>query len=458
MYFCAFAEDKDGSAILILMDSSGSMKKTDPQNYRKPAARLFVSLLRENNRVGIVSFGDSAKELIPLTQNSRTNQNKIFNVISRVSSNEFSTNITDAVKKGFDILRSSPEKNRILLLMSDGKLALGSEEKDDEALEELTNLLPELREAGIRLYSIAFTDMSDAALLENMAKETGGFFRLAREDKDLHVIFASIFEKLKSPDTIPLEGDVFNIDRDINEVILIITKKNGATSALIDPSNKKYMPKKHSANMQWFESDIFDMITVNKPTVGKWKVKLTSNEGNKIFVITNLNLKSSFDKSFVKRGDRIQVEVWLEREGGVLKEKDVIEQISFFGEVVVPDGKGTKVNLIAASGNEEGKYQGDYIVANTGEHSLKIAAEGKTFKREKVFQFMAAEPPPPQPAATKKAAESSMRGKDTPKTASWVSVFIKLGLINISLLIIAGIIYITRKKFLNKTKKERVVG
>src|SRR5512135_3111867 len=66
--------EDQGSDIVLLMDSSGSMKKTDPGNYRKDAARLFISLLGADDKIGIVSFGDSAKTLIPLTVNSRNNR------------------------------------------------------------------------------------------------------------------------------------------------------------------------------------------------------------------------------------------------------------------------------------------------------------------------------------------------------------------------------------------------
>jgi hypothetical protein len=62
-------------------------------------------------------------------------------------------------------------------MMSDGKLALGSPEKDDDATAALARLLPELAKADIRLYSVALTEESDSALLERLAKETKGFFR-----------------------------------------------------------------------------------------------------------------------------------------------------------------------------------------------------------------------------------------------------------------------------------------
>lgn len=214
-------QEDQGFDIVLLMDSSGSMKKTDPRNYRKDAARLFISLLAAGDNVGVIGFGDSPKTLIPLMPNAPKNRAALFSAVNKITSKEFSTDITAAVKKGLEELQSSKRKNRALILMSDGKLALGDPKKDEAALEELMKLLPELKKAGIKIYSIAFSELSDPKLLGDMAEKTGGFFRYAATDKDIHIMFASIFEKIKSPDSVALEGDTFAIDKDVEEAVLV---------------------------------------------------------------------------------------------------------------------------------------------------------------------------------------------------------------------------------------------
>ncbi len=436
--------NKEGFDIIVLMDCSGSMKKTDPESYRKPAARLFISLLGKDDRIGIIGFGDSAKVLAPLTENTKKSRESLFGAINKITSKEFSTNITDAVKKGFDELKASGRKNRILILMSDGKLALGSKERDEAALAELSKLLPEVAKSGIRLYSIAFTEMSDMKLLEDMAKATGGFFRLAKADKDLHVIFASIFEKIKSPDTIPLEDDAFNIDKDISEAILLITKQPGTSTTLIDPTKVKHTPTKYGKNIQWYETKAFDMITIKEPAVGKWKVKLSTKEGNKVFVITDLGLKTSFDRNFVNKGDSIKIDAWLQREGDIITEKDFLEQVLFSAEATAPDGKVTKLDLLDSgkSGDDkqgDGKYSAIFAVNTAGEYSIKIVAEGKTFKRERVLQFKAAE------ATLQNIEKKASAKKDGTKKADWNSVLMKFGIINLSLASAVAIILLIKK-------------
>jgi Mg-chelatase subunit ChlD len=60
----AFPQSLDrGSDVVLLIDSSGSMKRTDPFNFRKNAAKLFISLLGTDDRVAVMSFGDAATML-----------------------------------------------------------------------------------------------------------------------------------------------------------------------------------------------------------------------------------------------------------------------------------------------------------------------------------------------------------------------------------------------------------
>ena len=448
------SEQSKGADIMLLIDSSGSMRKTDPKNSRKTAAKLFVSLLGSDDRVGIVSFGDSAKLLLPLTRDSKQNYGRFVTAINKISSREYSTNIYEGVKKGFDELKTSGSNKKVLLLLSDGKLTLGSKEKEAEALGSLSALLPELSKSGITLSTIAFSDQADAKFLQDLASAGGGFFKLALNDRDIHDIFALMFEKIKSPDEVPFDGDSFGIDKNIKEAIVFISKKAGTMTTLVEPSGKKNTPAKYGQNIQWYETKLFDLITIREPLPGKWKVNLTTKEGNKVFVITNLGLKSSFNSNFVNKNEKVKGDVWLERDGAILKEKDLLDQIALSGELAGPDGKSSKVEL-RGSGQADGVFSFEFVVPQTGDYSLRLLAEGKTFKRTKVIQFRVVEP-----AAASPAAEKNLPGPESnKKTASpgnaWGPALVKFGIINAVLLAAAGIIFGIRK--INAGLKDRKI-
>jgi Mg-chelatase subunit ChlD/flagellar biosynthesis regulator FlaF len=438
--------EEKGADIVLLIDSSGSMKKTDPRDYRKDAARLFISLLGAEDSVGVVSFGDSARQLIPLTPNSPKNRPLLFGATKKISSKEYSTDITGALKKGVDELESSEKKNRALILMSDGKLALGDPKKDEDSNAELIRMLPEIRKAGIKVYSIAFSELSDPKLLGDISEKTGGLFRYAKTDRDIHIMFAAIFEKIKSPDSVALKGDTFEIDTDIREAVLLITKRPGTLTGLFDPSGKKNLQKKFAKNIRWYSSDVFDMITILEPKTGKWKVSLSSKEGNRIFVLTDLKLKSSLSGATVSRGDKIAIDAWLEREDEKIIDREVLDQVTFEAEISGPDGKPFRLPLALKPAPAAGIYAAEFTVNQPGDYSVKISAEGKTFNRMKDLNFNSIERPqtaaPVQPEVKKEASIMAYPGD-----IDWeMSLALALAM-NLLLLLIVLILVILARRY-----------
>lgn len=440
-----------GCDMILLMDSSGSMKRTDPKGYRNAAAKLLISLLGGDDRIGVMSFGDATTRLAPLTQNTKQNRRQLFRAVDRITSKEYSTDITDAVRKGFDELRSSSRRERIIMMMSDGKLALGAAEKDVVALEQLKRLLPELEQANIRLYTVAFTEESDSALLENIARETGGFFRYAREDKDVHIMFVSLFEKLKAPDAVPFEGEAFFIDGEITEATVLVTKKPGTALSLVDPSGARYTASRYSAALEWYPTPVFDMITIQKPAPGTWSVKLSVNEGNKVFVLTKLSLRTSFDRSFVTSGQTVTIDAWLEKQGGVVTEQGVLETTAFAAEITGPDAKPFRLDLVSAAAGTAAPASGTYAARFTGpaagEYTLTLLAQGKTFKRTRTIAFMAIEPPPAPPAEPKPAAKPEPMPPDPKEEGvSWGRVLVLFAIVNLVIALLAGGGYVLWRK------------
>lgn len=429
-----------GCDILLLIDSSGSMKHTDPGDYRKNAAKLFISLLDGNDRIGVMGFGNAATLLQPLTQNIGQNRKALFDAVGKITSKELYTNITDAIRQGLNELEKSPQRNRIMIMMSDGRIDLGSREKDDVSQAILTGILPELARKQIPLYTVAFTQESDRALLENMAKATGGSFRFAGEDKDVHVMFASIFEKIKAPDTVPFVGESFTIDREIREATVLVTKKPGTALSLLDPSGKKHQATAHDASITWFQSSVFDMITIQGPAAGMWNVKLSTNEGNKVYVLTSLHLKSSFDGRSLVTGQTATIDAWIEKAGGTVLERAVLESTAFSAAITGPDGKTSTMALgrtikPGETRAENAPFSGTLPALDPGDYTADIVATGRTFQRRITVPFKVI-------GSAEKPAKRQSASPSTQPTAraevSWLSVLVRFGMINLAVIGLAA--------------------
>ena len=447
-----------GSDIMLLIDSSESMNIDDPDGYYKAAAKLFISLLDTDDRVGVVGFGDGATLLSPLTQNTEQNRPAIFNAVERISPREQSSNMYEALLKGIDELSASSRRNRILIMMSGGRLDLGSKEKNDVALAGLKALLPQLVKAHIKLDTIAFTDSPDRVFLEHLALGTGGFFGSAKSGKDLHLAFSSTFEKIKSSDSVIVDGDSFLIDNDVREAIVLVSKKPGAAPALANPSGNLETANRHSRQTAWYASTVFDMVSVQNPAPGMWHIKPSLGEGNKVYVLTDMSLKSSFSTNFIARGETVVVDAWLEKAGRVITGQGMIGAFSLTAKVTYPGGKMLDVSLSPASQQERpqtaiGKFSGVITARDTGDYAVEILAQGKTFRREKMLLFNTIETSATgQVTAKPESGIAAATGLDyahyrahsaIPDEISWTNVLIKFGIVNLGVaLLMAAALFI----------------
>jgi hypothetical protein len=427
--------DESGADIVLLLDCSGKMKQFDPNDFRKPAAKLFISLLDENDTVSIIGFGDTVREIAPQTRNSRASRAKLLSGIDNITSKEFNTNLTQAVRKAFETLKPLSRKNRAIILLSDGILDLGSPAENEKSYKELKQLLPEIGQAGIKIHAIAFTELTDMSLLNEVAAETNGTVALAKSDKDLHVIFASTFEKIKTPEAIPLRGDSFLVDKNIREIILMISKKPGTRTALTDPFGQNHVHEKYGTTMTWYEADAFDMITIATPEVGTWKVRLSSTEGNKIFIITDLKLMSSFQRESVAIGEKITVDAWLEKQGMLLNDREILDQVAFSAQAQAPGSKNVTLDRAddgpAGEGREKnGMNYWKLDVSALGEYQVTLKAEGKTFQREKIIRYRAMETVTAE-QKQKRHEEGMERTGIFTSDVEWKPILIKFGYINL---------------------------
>ncbi|GBD95807.1 von Willebrand factor type A domain protein [bacterium BMS3Abin06] len=463
----SYSGDKGNMDVVLVMDSSGSMKKTDPLSLRIPAAKLFISLIGENDRAGVISFSERSYPIIDLTPvDSENNKDKIFKAIEKISSNGLYTNLHDALNKGIDLLpqNQKAESNQIIILMSDGMMDVGDPDEDKKLVDKIKNELTAiLEDRGIRVYTIAFTEQSDRKLLEKISKQTGGFYNLALSDKDFHLIFTSIFESLKSPDMLPMTRNGFLVDGSIEELTIVAAKGSEETRIQLNaPDSRSYSYENRPPEIKWFESNKFDMITVKKPVEGRWEILFSAGENNKAYIITNLKLMTDFNRLYSIFGDPIDVEVWLEKEGSTIKEPDVLEKIDMYIELTSPDGKTLKLKPFDKG---EGIFYRRIAPFSPGNYKLRIVADGKTFQREKSFVFNVAtakesqeeveaersgkkvEESLEQKPAEGEKVEEEQKADEKIDEVSWGVVMVKFLSINLALGIIA-LIYIKRKRLM----------
>ncbi|HHH45144.1 MAG TPA: VWA domain-containing protein [Gammaproteobacteria bacterium] len=410
-----------GVDAVLLMDSSGSMAKNDPDKLRVPAAKMFMSLLGEQDRIGLISFSDNGYPVLHLTAPGPDHNARILAAADKVSSRGVYTNLHAALEKGLAMLEKEGQagQEKMLVLMSDGKMDVGDTDEDWALTRKLRGeLLQAAKESGVKVYTIAFTEASDMDLLKELANETGALFKLARSDQDLHEVFSAIFESAKDPDMLPIEGGEFVVDDSIEEVTIVASKeREDVRIYLQSPQGRKLDSDTAGENVKWFVSHHFDMITLKKPEPGTWKLLYTGGR-NRAYIVTNMSLNHNPQNPSLEVGKDMVLETWLEQDGKLLDREAVLTNTRFEMEIEDPNGNSVRFDLFDRGeyGDRkpaDGIYSNTLSYENPGDYRLSIIAKGETFERQKTVHFEVAAPPPgleppaPEPASTEPVAEKA---------------------------------------------------
>ena len=428
----AAADKAGGVDAVLLIDSSGSMAKNDPDKLRVPAAKMFMSLLGDTDRIGLISFSDNGYPVLHLTAPGPKTNARILSSADRVSSKGVYTNLHAAMEKGLAMLAKEGKDGQepMLVLMSDGRMDVGDSDEDFALTQKLQKeLVAKAKQRGVKVYTIAFTEGSDVDLLHSVARETGGLFKLARSDKDLHEVFSAIFESAKDPDMLPIKGGEFTVDSSIQEVTIVASKEREDVRIFLQsPDGKKLGSDDAGDKLKWFLSQHFDMITVKNPRQGTWKLLGTGGK-NHAYIVTNMSLNHSPQSPSLKVNEDMVLEAWLEQDGKLLNKEAVLTHTKFSMDIQVPSGETAHFELHdqGREGDKEaadGKYSTLLAYQNPGSYQIDLIAQGETFSRQKTIHFEVQAPPPglsapvPKPVAEAPQQKSVIEPEPVPEAAS----------------------------------------
>jgi Ca-activated chloride channel family protein len=120
--------DRYGIDIVVALDSSGSMAAEDfrPRNRFSVAKELIGDFIarRQNDRIGIVTFGVRAATRVPITFDREIAQTILDR--AEVGENGDGTAIGHAIATAVNRLRTSPSRSKVIILVTDGVNNSGS--------------------------------------------------------------------------------------------------------------------------------------------------------------------------------------------------------------------------------------------------------------------------------------------------------------------------------------------
>jgi hypothetical protein len=186
--------------VVVALDSSGSMKKNDPQGLMSQVVSAFAERLAPDSRLGIVRFGAAAELLLPLTDSGGADfGGQVRASLQHVDYRDQWTDIGAGVERAVYELRGygRPEADRLVVFLTDGFVDTGDRSRDMERARWLReDIAQEAKRLGVRIFGIALTEEADFELIQSVAQTTGGNYYRVLLASDIAPTFDQISTRI----------------------------------------------------------------------------------------------------------------------------------------------------------------------------------------------------------------------------------------------------------------------
>jgi Ca-activated chloride channel family protein len=190
---------RKGRDLVLAIDASGSMSQSgfDSKDRFRTKYETTIALAkafaqhRFDDNMGAVVFGTFAYTASPLTYDLKSLSYLLEMTTVGIAGE--STAIGDALIQSLRTLTFGDAKHKVIILLTDGHHNAGKH-SPKEAVHKA-------KQAGVRIYTIGIGSPQDydAALLETIAKETGGTHYSATDAETLQAVFHDIDTLEPSP-------------------------------------------------------------------------------------------------------------------------------------------------------------------------------------------------------------------------------------------------------------------
>jgi len=382
----------------VLIDVSGSMKRTDPENLRSSALRLLVGLLPETATAGVWTFGKFVNMSVPLGGVNSAWRDKARIEANNIHSFGLFTNIEEALQLStFDWNKPDPNVQRSIILLSDGMVDVSKNEVVNKQSRDriINTILPRLGHSNVTIHTVALSSEADHELLELIAVSTDGWYEKVEDANKLQRAFLRLFEKSSPTDTLPIEDNIFEVDKSIEDMTLLVfrDKKSKATRILM-PGGKSLSKDEHPKHIKWHHENGFDLITINAPEAGAWRIDSKIDPDNRVMVVTNLKLSANKLPNHLLKGEELFLSAKLLQDNAPINEKKLLKYVDFNYNHSKPANNASSVPVLEPlldNGKNpdekagDGIYNAELTLLKEGKHQLSVISEGPTFKREAFF-------------------------------------------------------------------------
>ena len=452
---CASALDTEmrDLDIVVVIDTSGSMRYSDPNRISAAALKMLTNMMpAENSNIGIVTFNTEATVLTRDGGNrpaliSLSEIDNVRYVKSRADSIIFTgdTGIGNALKTAADLLAgsSTSEHKKEIILFTDGMDDLPTKEQLVTCLENEESAISWCDNNSCPIYCVGFDYITATGVssmgqsgegikkLNSYSEETGGYTKATSDINEIEQLFIDMLANICSlyyvnVATIPGDGGrhekLIEINPNVIEANIRISSKttnavNSGSIELVNPKGQKVELSNHD-NIRYDVDASAASIKILQPDNGNWLLVINGVYGDdvKIGLLEHYNIDIVSEISYngksedmVCAGDKLSITTKILDRGRVIDDAAIYDIVSSAKILIHCDG-GEREFEMHRDGNS---FVGDFFVNSPGTYDVTVAVDSRSFHRENMLSVVFGERPPKGVVLIEKIGDVSVKKGET---------------------------------------------
>ena len=309
--------------IRVLIDVSGSMKKTDPNNLRIPALQVLTQVLPTGTKVGVWQFANTPTVIVPLGTVDAKWQQKASIAAQNISSTGQFTDIGAALKAASFSAQDQLQGRQLhVILLTDGMVDVSKDVAENKRARRalLEPILQQYINSGARVHTIGLSHDADEATLSAMAQRTDGLYEVAVNADQLLDIFLRALDNTIITQQVPVKRSEqsFVVQQGVESMTIVVEKNGDEQIKLKDGKQRILGQQQDLSDQQWQSSSTHDVIIIKNPTPGTWALISDTATLKRINVVGQLQILLQQSHQNIKVGQRSYLDVQLANEQGQL--------------------------------------------------------------------------------------------------------------------------------------------
>ena len=386
----AGAQGPQNISVVLIIDNSGSMARTDPAGLRFVAASQLVDLLEDGDEISVVLFADDSTVLVPLTKVTDAASKEALRAKLTSVAPAGNTHMRVGLEAGLAELEKGSNSVRFGIFLTDGELhppdwpSLTAQEQEVERTAVLA-LADGFGERKWGLFPVSLASAVEPEFLQKLAENGSGLYREALEAGQLTLVFQEVFaankldvfEILFSDCLVP--GDersvTFPVHQFVSTLSLFVTYPSDLRPlvTVAGPDGGPVAPTGVDAR--------YDAFSIGSPARGTWTVTITGAAEGESCVSISSTPRTLVEVEWLRPapslslapGEPLGVAVRLAARDPQSGDERPVEDAAVTVTVTGPNGQSYEAALEHAG---SGEYAGTVVVDGVeGTYTIDLVAE-----------------------------------------------------------------------------------